>query len=128
MTRAHQGLLAAQALKKVLVIAGSQNNLGAAYRNLPTGDRGENLKKAIVCYEAALRVHTERDFPVEWAMTQNNLGIVYQNLPTGDRSENLKKAIACYETAIRGYESTGLTKEAERVKRLLVSLQEELSS
>ncbi|MGO9265503.1 MAG: hypothetical protein ACLQBA_11600, partial [Candidatus Binataceae bacterium] len=44
-----------------------------AYMNLPTRDRGENLKRAITCYEAALRIYTERDFPQEWASTQNNL-------------------------------------------------------
>jgi hypothetical protein len=33
----------------------TQNNLGNIYRNLPTGDRGENLNRAIACYEAALR-------------------------------------------------------------------------
>lgn len=43
------------------VWARTQNNLGIAYRNLPTGDRSENLAKAIACYEAASRVWTEHD-------------------------------------------------------------------
>ncbi len=98
---ASQGLSAAQALKESQLIAGCQNNLGTAYRNLPTGDRGANLAKAIACYEAALRVRTERDFPVEWAETQNNLGIAYTHLPAGDRGANLAKAITCYEAALR---------------------------
>ena len=33
----------------------TQNNLGNAYLRLPTGDRGENLRAAIECYERALR-------------------------------------------------------------------------
>jgi hypothetical protein len=33
----------------------TQNNLGIAYQNLPTGDRGVNLQKAIACYEATIR-------------------------------------------------------------------------
>ena len=45
----------------------------------------ENRRRAIGCYEAALRVYTEAAFPQDWAMTQNNLGIAYQNLPDGDR-------------------------------------------
>ena len=77
----------------------TQNNLGNAYRNQPTGDRGENLRRAIACYEAALRVYTEADFPTAWAMTQNNLGAAYADLPTGDRGESLRRAIACYEAA-----------------------------
>jgi tetratricopeptide (TPR) repeat protein len=97
----------------------TQNNLGNAYQNLPTGDRGENLQRAIACYEAALRVYTEREFPMDWAMTQKNLGIAYGNLSTGDRAENLRRAIACYEAAIRGYEGVGLIEEAERVRRRL---------
>jgi tetratricopeptide (TPR) repeat protein len=62
---------------------------------------GPALIAAIGHYEAALRVYTEPDFPVDWAMTQNNLGVAYRNLPTGDRGENLAKAIACYEAALR---------------------------
>jgi class 3 adenylate cyclase/predicted ATPase len=81
--------------------AATQNNLGNAYRNLPTGDRGENLGKAIECYEAALGVWTEHDSPKQWAMSQNNLGIAYGQLPTGDRDENLGKAIGCFEAALR---------------------------
>jgi len=79
----------------------TQNNLGVAYSDLATGDRGENLVKATACYEAALRVWTERDFPVDWAMTQNNLGIVYSKI--GDSTENGANAIACYEAALRVY-------------------------
>jgi len=81
--------------------ARTQNNLGSAYCSLPTGDRSENVAKAMACFEAALHVWTEREGPAEWATTQNNLGNAYWSLPTGDRSENLTKAIACYEAALR---------------------------
>src|ERR1039458_1367739 len=37
----------------------TQNNLGIAYADIPTGDRAENLRRAIEHYEAALRVYTE---------------------------------------------------------------------
>ncbi len=67
----------------------TQNNLGNAYVNLPTGDRGANLRRAIDCFEAALRVYTESDFPADWAMTQDNLGVAYRSLPTGDPGEDL---------------------------------------
>jgi len=61
----------------------------------------EHLAKAIAAYEAALRVYTERDFPVQWAITQNNLGTAYGDLPTGDRGGNLRRAIGCFEAALR---------------------------
>ena len=98
--------------------AETQNNLGVAYQDLPTGDRGDNLRRAIACHEAALRVRTERDFPQDWATTQNNLGVAYQNLPSGDRADNRRRAIACYEAAARGYDAAGLTlsEEAERAR------------
>jgi predicted ATPase/class 3 adenylate cyclase len=95
MARAAAGNLGAEA------VAGADNNLGKAYWELPTGDRGDNLQRAIACYEAALRVWTEREFPDDWALTQNNLGIAYGSPPIGERGENLRRAIACYEAALR---------------------------
>jgi len=41
----------------------TQNILGDAWFDLPTDDRGSNLHQAIACYEAALRVYTEQNFP-----------------------------------------------------------------
>jgi len=81
--------------------AGTQNNLGIAWTDMPTGDKTANLEKAIACYEAALWVHTEQEFPRDWANIQNNLGIAWKRMPTGDRGENLEKAVACYEAALR---------------------------
>jgi tetratricopeptide (TPR) repeat protein len=92
---------AAEALGEPEVVAGRDNNLGNAYIDLPTGDRGENLERAIASYGAALRVYTERDFPQRWAGIQNNLGVGYRDLPTGDRGDNLKRAIAYFESALR---------------------------
>ena len=83
--------------------ARGQNVLGNIISDLPIGNRGEHLARAIACYEAALHVYTEADCPRDWAMTQNNLGIAYRDLPTGDRGTNLGRAIACYEAALRVY-------------------------
>jgi tetratricopeptide (TPR) repeat protein len=95
--------LAAEKAGNEHVYGATQNNLGAAYSDLPTGDRGENLRNAVICYENALRVRTEKDFPQDYAGTQNNLGNAYLNLPTGDRGENLRNAVLCYENALRVY-------------------------
>ena len=73
------------------------------YSDLPGGDRQENLKQAIACYEAALQVRTRGAFPADWAMTQNNLGLAYSESPEGDRQEKLKRAIACYEAALQTF-------------------------
>src|SRR5207245_10970210 len=70
--------------------AATQNNLGAAYSDLPAGDRQANLERAIACYEAALEVRTPEAFPVDWATTQNNLGTAYGHLPAVDCRDNLE--------------------------------------
>jgi len=75
--------------------------LGVELFEATLGNRTLNLRRAIACYEAALRVHTEADFPSDWAGTQGNLGNAYNDLPTGDRGENLHHAVACYEAALR---------------------------
>ena len=72
------------------------NSFGVELCEATLGNRSLNLRRAIACYEAALRVYTESDFPADWAGTQNNLGIAYSNLPAGDRGENLRLAIDCY--------------------------------
>ena len=89
----------------------AQYDLGAAYRDLPTGDRGENLRRAIACYEAALRVYTESDFPSAWATTQNNLGLALRELGKLDES------VHAFEFAARGFESVGDWKSAEESSR-----------
>ena len=61
------------------------------------------MNNAIDCYQGALRVYSERDFPVEWAMTQENLGMAHANLLTGDGGENLTNAIARYQAALARY-------------------------
>ena len=76
-----------------LEYATTQNNLGTAYAELPTGDRAANLARAIDCYTEALRFRTAEAAPLEYATTQNNLGIAYAELPTGDRAANLARAI-----------------------------------
>jgi tetratricopeptide (TPR) repeat protein len=77
--------------------------LGIAYPSLPAPGGVANLRQFIACCEAALRVYTERDFPVDWAWTQRSLGTAYLNLPAGDPAGNLRQVIACYEAALRVY-------------------------
>jgi len=77
--------------------------LGNELQDASLGSRSLNIGRAIACYEAALRVYTEKEFPQNWAVIQNNLGNVWRAMPTGDRGESLGRAIACYEAALRVY-------------------------
>jgi tetratricopeptide (TPR) repeat protein len=97
---AQEGIAACDRLDDAAGRAAMYNNLGNAYLRLPTGDRGENLGRAIGCYEEALRFRTPEAAPLDYAMTQNNLGNAYADLPTGDRGENLGRAIGCYKRAL----------------------------
>ncbi len=96
----------------------TQNNLGNAWSDLPSGNRDENLRQAIACYEAALRVRTETDFPQDWATTQNNLGNAWSNLPSGNRDANLRQAIACYEAALRVSTETTFRRTGRRPRTI----------
>ena len=81
--------------------ARTQNNLGNAYFALPDGDRAANLRRAIACYEEALRVFTPEAAPRDSAKVLQSLGGAYAALHDGDRAANLRRAIACYEEALR---------------------------
>jgi tetratricopeptide (TPR) repeat protein len=60
--------------------AALQNNLGLAYRLLPTGDRAANLAQAIQCYQQALHFFTPETAPLEYAKTQANLSKAYSSI------------------------------------------------
>ena len=89
----------------------TENNLGNAWQSLPTGDKGENLNKAIAAYEAALTVQTKADHPTNWARTQNNLGAVWFKLPTGNKGDNLLRAIAAFDDALTVFTKDSFPRE-----------------
>ena len=59
--------------------------------------------RAIECYQWALRVYNEAEFPTDWAMIQNDLGLAHWMLPTGDRTANRTRAIKYFRAAFRVY-------------------------
>ncbi len=99
--------------------AGMDAVLGVIYADLPAGDRGDNLRRAIERFEAALRVYTEHDHPRQWAMTQTNLGAAYADLSAGDRGDNLRRAIECFEAALRVYTESDLPRDWAMTQRNL---------
>ncbi len=50
-----------------------QNNLGNAYSELPGGDREANLREAIACYQAALRILQKAHVDYYAAVVNRNL-------------------------------------------------------
>lgn len=58
----------------------TQNNLGAAWSDLPTGDRAANIMKAIECYEAAIEVFSVDEFPRDHGIVSRNLKLAKAEL------------------------------------------------
>ena len=54
--------------------AETQYNFGVAWLYMPTGDKKENLRKAMDCLTAALFVWTKEADPNKWAMVHTKLG------------------------------------------------------
>lgn len=93
-------LVAAARIGNSELEADAQVMLGNSHLHLPTGDRRENMRQAIACYQAASLIYNERDSPAAWASIQNDLGTAYWSIPDGDRAENLRTAISFYEKAL----------------------------
>jgi tetratricopeptide (TPR) repeat protein len=77
------------------------SNLGTLYLNRLTGDRGENMGRAIDFYHRALQLDTKETNPSSYATLQHNLANAYRNLPTGNRSDNLEQALTHYQEALQ---------------------------
>ena len=69
------------------------HNLGATLLRRVRGSRADNLEKAIVHLEKALRVRTRGAFPAEWAETRHNLAVTYIERQHENRAENIEQAI-----------------------------------
>ena len=77
-----------------------QNNLGIVYWNRIRGERGDNLERAIVLFEAALTVFTREAEPNLWAagaeqprhrLSQPRAGRPRRQPREGDRSTSRRR-------------------------------------
>lgn len=76
-----------------------KNKEGICYYNLSTlNNKEDNLIKAIIAFEKALKIYAVDKYPDKYATTKNNLGDAYSSL-----SEVCDKGDNCYE-AIRAYD------------------------
>lgn len=101
--------LCRQALKQVKrathapLWAHLQARLADALAQSPTGNRAENLERALHHYNQALEVFTCEANPQRWAYIQNNLANVYKSRTQGDRTQNIEQAIRRYTQALEVY-------------------------
>lgn len=69
-------------------------NFSIAHAERPTGDRGENLERAIECVEAALSVLDRRSHPDTWRRAMANLAGFLGERQQGVPADNLERALA----------------------------------
>ncbi|MEO0678251.1 MAG: hypothetical protein AAFZ02_11910, partial [Pseudomonadota bacterium] len=89
----------------------AQNDLAIALQNQGIRTSGPEgaalLARSVAAYDAALRVRTRADHPVDWAMTQNNKATALQEQgirASGfEGAELLSQAVASYDTALEVY-------------------------
>lgn len=81
--------------------ARAQQQLADAYWAQPLGDRHNNVRKAITCYNHALKHQTPQSDKQAYAQSQSGLGLAYVDLAkVEERETNLREAIACYNRAL----------------------------
>ncbi len=112
-----------------LRVGRGEYNLGLTYANSHSSNRDDDHRRAIACFEAALRVFAEPEFPVDWAMTQYNLGCAYQLLPSGrSRREPSPRSHLLFEAALRVYTETEFPFEWPAARHNLEAARQELDS
>ncbi len=100
---------AADAFAAVDLIEPARRRIEAEDRLYQHGMRygSSGMQKSVQMLQAALRIYTEADHPVQWAMTQNNLGIALGNQGSrmgGDAGAKLLgEAVEAYRAALRIY-------------------------
>lgn len=81
----------------------ARNNLAITHNQAHLGNCAEHRHRALDIHEGTLKLITQQDHPLNWAMTQDNLGNVWAKLPTGNRADNIQRAIKCHQNAIQVY-------------------------
>ena len=83
-----------------------QNNLGAAYLALGSGDRRANVERAVAALRIAVDVRGRIGDSYGRGRSLNNLGNAYLERQTGDPDENRERGIECYQAALAEHDLT----------------------
>jgi tetratricopeptide (TPR) repeat protein len=80
-----------------------QIELGICHLNNLSGERGENIEQAFLCFEQALQVYTRDTNPRMWASLQVLLAEACMARMRGERGKNVEAAIEYYTHASEVY-------------------------
>jgi hypothetical protein len=85
--------------------ASTQNNLGAALKNLGTRESGTaKLEQAVAAYRDALQERARERVPLDWAFTQMNIALVYRALFDKDhQARHLDDALEAADGALEEF-------------------------
>jgi tetratricopeptide (TPR) repeat protein len=78
----------------------TQNNLGAAYFDLPVAnseERSKNIRSAIDCFRSALEIHKKDTYPQNYCQLAANLGMALVLINDPNSCYWLKEAYALRE-------------------------------
>jgi hypothetical protein len=81
----------------------TKNSLGTAYIERIQKEKAKNLELGIKCFYEALTVHTQTEFPQDWANIKTNLSEAYRNRILGEKAENMEKSIRFGLAALEVY-------------------------
>jgi hypothetical protein len=83
--------------------AATLQNLATAYREVPSGDRHQNVRRAILCSFGALRIYRAAGIKVNCAALHNNIGNAYLSLPAASAAvalRSIRRALRHFERAL----------------------------
>lgn len=85
----------------------TKSTLAGKYFYRPTGDRTENLERALALYREALRSPHLRSDPEEYGIALLGYGTALSDRLKGDRSENLRAAVRVLRKSLKFEEEIG---------------------
>ncbi|MCW5702324.1 MAG: CHAT domain-containing protein [Bradyrhizobium sp.] len=103
--------------------ANVRSNMGSAYlQHSGIPPQGERTRRAIECFQDALRVHTREQSPASFAVTVYQLAEAYRAHREGDETENLTLALAACDDALSVADLAFAAHDALRIGMLRVQL------
>jgi CHAT domain-containing protein/TPR repeat protein len=81
----------------------TQAILANAYLYRISGNRTENLEKAIFLAEKSFQGYSRENTPEQWASTNRTLGLAYNQRTLGSKPENIEKSIFYNKNALQIY-------------------------
>lgn len=102
-------------------------NFGVQVKDREIKDKGDNIIKSIEAYDKALKIYTQKEYPLFYAKIKRNLGIAYEVLSEiKDKETNLLMAIDCYKAALIVFIEKDYPSQYKELKQLIKGIEEKV--